>query len=64
MAGATGVGISSANIDTLLRIETRRARLLGLDAPTRVEQSGPEPEIRIITLEPRPTLAEGCDTPA
>ena len=50
-------------IDTMLRIEARRARLLGLDAPAKVEQSMPEGEIRVITLEPRPIITGGCETP-
>jgi len=50
-------------IDTMLRIEARRAKLLGLDAPSKVEQSTPEGEIRIITLEPRPIITGGCETP-
>ncbi len=48
-------------IDTLLRIEARRAKLLGLDAPTKVEQSEPEGEVRIIHIVPRLIPAENGD---
>jgi hypothetical protein len=41
-------------IDVLLRIEARRARLLGLDAPASLEQSACESVVRLIRLEPGP----------
>jgi hypothetical protein len=40
-------------IDVLLRIEARRAKLLGLDAPAPREQAS-ESEVRVITLVPGP----------
>ncbi len=47
-------------IDRLLRIEARRARLLGLDAPSRQELSGPDGgpiEIAALAAEAREHLA-------
>ena len=44
-------------ISTLLRVADRRARLLGLDAPAKVEQSGgieSTVTVRVITLVPSP----------
>ena len=46
-------------VDRVLKIMERRAKLLGLDAPAKIEQTGePESVVRIIHLEPRPQLAE------
>jgi hypothetical protein len=50
--------------DSLLRIMERRAKLLGLDAPTKVAQTNPDgsealpPEIRVVLVKPAPADAD------